>query len=97
MVSRDDGLMRTCFYGSMRCCDGVVSHPDGVVRAGARKYFRGWGSKTSCQLKYNHQEKLGNQNWLKFLLRLLKFLFIISYIVEGVVNRSCVLMTGYWK
>ena len=29
----------------MRCCDGGVPRPDGVVRAGARKYFSDWKLK----------------------------------------------------
>ena len=45
MVLRDHGLMRTCSYEWMRCCDGGVPRPDGVVRAGARKYFSGWKLK----------------------------------------------------
>ena len=72
VVLRDHGLVRTCSYEWMRCCDGGVPRPDGVVRAGARKYFSDWklklyvsfpvllstGANTS-QLKYNHWEKSG--------------------------------------
>ena len=29
-------------------CNGGVPCPDGLVRAGAHKYLRGWGSKPSC-------------------------------------------------
>ena len=39
------GLMRTCSYEWMRCCDGGVPRPDGVVRAGARKYVSDWKLK----------------------------------------------------
>ena len=35
----------TCSYEWMRCCDGGVPRPDGVVRAEARKYFSGWKLK----------------------------------------------------
>ena len=71
MVSRDHGLMRTCSNEWMRCCDAEVPRLDGVVRAGARKYFSGWRSKISClvsgpfidggkyQLVHNHWEKSG--------------------------------------
>ena len=45
MVLRDHGLMRTCSYEWMRCCDGGVPRPDGVVRAEVRKYFSGWKLK----------------------------------------------------
>ena len=98
MVSRDDGLMRACSHGWLRCCDGGVPRPDGVVRDGDHKYFSG------CRLKLHDSFQVlcvnvgkyqGNRgNWLKFLLSLFKLSFIISYTAEGMVYHCRVSMTG---
>ena len=50
VVLRDHGLMTTCSYEWMRCCDGEVQCPHGVVGAGARKYFSDWRSKLHVSL-----------------------------------------------